>query len=404
VKIVVLSNAHHLAHVSRPLEVAKVLRERGHEVVFAGHGKFLEVATWERFPVRNLPYVPAERAAQIGRSAPIWKWFRDVDLEGFVAAELALYRELRPDLVLIDNRVTARASADKAGLCSAAILNVHMSNYRRIPYFSMTDLGVGSEVPGMALLDKVENAIELRYWDQLVMSPVNRLRRRLGLRRLYAHEHEEGELALFPDVPEFNPVRKLPQHARYVGPLTWHNGLPAPRCLRKLAPNRPTVYLSLGSVGLGQHLIERLAALIPDIQIVSATGGRPIPAQMRSANVFLEPYVNTDLLLPHCDLVCCHGGNGTLYQALAFGLPLVVVATHNEQLYGGKRIEHLALGRTLKQRSVERHGPGLVAGAVSQVLADPSFRTRAESMAKILGGWGAAHLAAAEVERYAGAL
>ena len=40
-KILAIANAHALAHVTRLLEIAKVLRARGHEVAFAGHGKYL---------------------------------------------------------------------------------------------------------------------------------------------------------------------------------------------------------------------------------------------------------------------------------------------------------------------------------------------------------------------------
>ena len=66
-----------------------------------------------------------------------------------IAAELALYAEFRPDWVLIDNRPTARTSAEKAGIRSAAVLNVHMSNYRAIPFFSYVQIAKQTDIqPG----------------------------------------------------------------------------------------------------------------------------------------------------------------------------------------------------------------------------------------------------------------
>ena len=84
------------------------------------------------------------------------------------------------------------------------------------------------------------------------------------------------------------------------------------------------------------------------------------------------------MLLPHCDLVCCHGGNGTLYQAFAHGLPCVVVATHAEQHYGGKRTQELGLGVSLTLKHLRRDGIGKLVEAVRQVLATPDYRRRAQ--------------------------
>lgn len=394
-KILAVANAHALAHVSRLLEVAKVSRQRGHEVVFAGHGKYLEVAGWDGFATRELPYISVQQVVRAVRSQRLWELYRESEIQPFLAAELRLYAEVRPDLVLIDNRPTARTSAEQAGLRTAAIVNVHMSNARRIPFFSLQNLFDREHLPGLALADRVENAIECLVYDRLVMGGLNRIRRKLGLGRLFAYEHEAGDRTFFADIPEFNPVWWMPLKTRYIGPLTWHNRLPAPACLERLHPDRPTLYLSLGSEGLAD-LIGHLGVLTAEgVQIVVATGAADISRDLRMpAGVFLERYVNVEALLPHCDLVCCHGGNGTLYQALAFGLPVVVVATHQEQNYGGKRIRRLGLGRALMLARLKREGPGRLVEAVREVLDTPAYRSRAQAFSASLTGWNSAGLAA----------
>lgn len=400
-KILAIANAHALAHISRLLEVAKVLRKRGHSILFAGHGKYLQVAGWDDFPTRELPYISVEQVVKAIRSQRLWELYREQELEQFIAAELHLYDEFQPDLVLLDNRVTARASAEKAGLKTVAILNVHMSVHRRIPFFSATNLLGGNTLPGTQLLDRVENAIECLLYDRLVMGDLNKVRRRLGLKRLYSYENDEGDLTLFADVPQFSPVRHLPPGGRYIGPLTWHNSLPAPACLDQLRPGKPTIYLTLGSEGL-EELVGHLGVLAKEgIQVIVATGAAAIEGGLAAPEgVFLERYVNTDAVLPHCDLVCCHGGNGTLYQALSFGLPIVVVATHEEQYYGGKRIQKLGLGRTLPLKVVKQKGLQIVVEAVREVL-HPSYRARAKAFSTGLQGWNSAELAATAVEEHA---
>ena len=399
-KILALSNSHALAHVSRQLEIAKALRRRGHDMVLAGHGKYLKVAEMDGFSIRELPYISLERVIRTIRSQRLWELYPESELVGFIEAELALYEDFKPDLVLLDNRVTGRTSAEKAGLRTVAVLNVHMSNYRRIPFFSPANLPGMANLPGLKILDKFENAIEIWIYDRLVMSGLNNIRRKLGLKRLYAYEHEEGDISLLADLPQFNPVSHLPEHAYFIGPLTWHNSLPEPACLRLLQVDKPTVYLSLGSDSL-EDLVEHLGGLASEgIQIVVATGGAQIAGDLAvPGGVFLENYVNTDKLLPHCNLVCCHGGNGTLYQALSYGLPTVVVATHQEQYYGGKRIQRLGLGRTMTLKALKREGMGSLVAMVRQTLRSPDCQANAQAFSTHFKGWNGAELAADEIER-----
>jgi UDP:flavonoid glycosyltransferase YjiC (YdhE family) len=396
-KILAIANAHALAHVSRLLEIARALRTRGHEIAFAGHGKYLQVATWDGFQTFELPYIPVERVVEAVRSQKLWILYREAELEGFIDAELALYRRVQPDLVLLDNRPSARTSADIAGIPTAAVLNVHMSNYRQIPFFSYRQLTGG--LPGTALADRLENAIERQVYDKLVMGGLNAIRRKRGLERRYAYEHEEGDLSLLADIPEFNPVDTLPPHARFIGPLTWHNTLPAPACLDKLDPRKPTAYFTLGSEGLDE-LVAHLGELAQQgIQIVVAAGAANLSDLKAPAGIFLEQYINTDALMPHCDLVCCHGGNGTLYQALGHGLPCVVVATHAEQHYGGKRIQELGLGVSLTLKQLRRAGMGKLVEAVQRVLAEPDYRNRAQAFSLNLKNMDGASRAADAIEQ-----
>lgn len=398
-KILAIANAHALAHVSRLLEIAKVLRTRGHVVIFAGHGKYLHAAGWDGFTTHEVPYISIERAIEAIRSQKLWNLFPEVKMESFIEAELALYQSVKPDLVLVDNRPTARTSAEIAGLKTVSVLNVHMSNYRNIPFFSYRQLTGG--LPGTALADRAENTIERWVYDRLVMSGLNAIRRRLKLSPLYAYEHEEGQLASFlADVPDFNPVRTLPPSVQFIGPLTWHNTLPAPSCLGQLDKSKPTAYFALGSESLDELLVHLGALASQKVQIVVATGAADVADMKVPEGVFLEQYVNTDTLLPHCDLVCCHGGNGTLYQALGHGLPCVVVATHAEQHYGGKRISQLGLGISLTLKHLQRKGIGDLIEAVQHILSTPGYRDRAKAFSQHLQNWNSAMRAADALESF----
>lgn len=393
-RILAIANAHALAHVSRLLEVAKVLRDRGHVVQFAGHGKYLPVAAREGFDVHALPYISVERVVEAVRSQKLWTLYPEAEIEQYIAAELALMRTLNPDVVLLDNRPTARTAADVAGIRTAAVLNVHMSNYRRIPFLSYRQLM--PRLPGTAVADRLENVVERALYDRLVMAGLNAVRRKRKLASRYAYEHEEGDVSLFADTPEFNPAGALPAYAAYVGPITWHNDLPAPACVASLDPGKPTAYFSLGSEGLDE-LVAQLGALVAEgVQVVVASGAdAPLAADARRG-LFVEPFVNVDRLLPHCAVVCCHGGNGTLYQALSHGLPCVVVATHAEQQYGGNRIAELGLGASTTLRKVRAHGISVLVDAVRHVLGSPAYTARSRAFSATMAPWAGAAVRAAD--------
>lgn len=397
-KILSLVNAHALAHVSRTLEVAKALRVRGHEIVFAGHGKYLSIAATDAFATIELPFVPIEQVVAAIKSQALLGLYRDEQLTEFVEAELALYELTKPDIVLADCRLTASTSAELARIPLVTILNVHMSLFKKIPFYSLQNMLPGTMNWLTGLSDKAENHLEALFYH-VVMAGMNRVRRKLGLRKRYGYHLEEGDITLFPDIPEFNPVRLLPPNAHFVGPLTWHNDLPAPECMSQLDPEKKCIYLSLGSEGL-ENLFGNMSIFADKpIQVVVATGQLTPESGMRFPdNVFFEQYVNTDRLLPRCHMVVCHGGNGTLYQALGHGLPVVGLATHEEQYYGLKRINQLGLGIGLSERKLGIRASGALSDAIEKVITDDRYATNAKAFQRLLKRYDGPNLAADIIE------
>ena len=384
-KILALMNAHALAHVSRPLEIAKVLRNRGHEIIFAGHGKYLEIASIDGFETIELPYISAEQVVEAVRTQRLDQLYREEQISEYIEAELTLYKRLHPDLVLIDNRPTAVTSAELMGIKTMSILNVHMSQHKAIPFHSFRNVSrLGAYVP-FKYLDRIENIIESFFVNKLVMGDIGKLRRRSGLKKKFGFANEEGDVNLFPDLPEFNPVSKLANNAHYIGPLTWHNELPPPPSLKQLDDSQRCIYFTIGSEGLDE-LIENIALFsIEDIPIIIATGKMNKQSDYSLPdNVYFEEFVNTDTILPRCDLVVCHGGNGTIYQALSYGVPIVGIAMHEEQYYGLKRVNNLELGIGLHVRELRKSGFQLLAQAIKQVMQNAKYRQNAKRMQKLI--------------------
>ena len=102
-KILVMPDGNWLAHVSRPFEIAKSLREMGHEVIFAGEGEYMKLprkAGFLTLPIKTIDPDRVLECARRGRTNPY-----DYNLlKECVKEDLKLFDKIAPDLVLGDLR------------------------------------------------------------------------------------------------------------------------------------------------------------------------------------------------------------------------------------------------------------------------------------------------------------
>ncbi len=96
------------------------------------------------------------------------------------------------------------------------------------------------------------------------------------------------------------------------------------------------------------------------------------------SNVRIERYIPQSLLFPHCDVVVCHGGSGTVLAALSWGLPLLVLPQGANQFWNAERCAALGTGIRLLPGEVS---PASVRRAVVALLKEPRFRYRAGELA-----------------------
>jgi UDP:flavonoid glycosyltransferase YjiC (YdhE family) len=79
-------------------------------------------------------------------------------------------------------------------------------------------------------------------------------------------------------------------------------------------------------------------------------------------------------VMPHADVIVCHGGSGTVRTALCSGVPAVVVPLFADQPYNGRRVEQLGAGIALE-------GVSGLGDAVRRLLGEPSYRDAAARIA-----------------------
>lgn len=362
-RILLMAEGSTLAHVGRPLVLARLLHQAGAEVVLARPPDYDWMTANEPFHVVDLGIQrPAEFARRLDAGKPLYEFDT---LRQYVEDDLVLLREHRPDVVIGDFRLSLSVSA----------------RLERIPYATLCDAYWSPEAP-------LEPTLPVFPWTRFVpiplaqaifrqvaplafrihARPMERLRRHYGLSSL-GHDlrlcYTDADLRLFANPRALFPNVREHAGAAFIGPLAWS---PAASDLPSLKqPGSPLVYVTMGSSGAP----EVLAALLPalerfDCDIVLTTAGKPLPAGLDASRARIFDFLPGDRVCAQANLVICNGGSPSTNQALNHGVPVLGVARNMDQF--------------LNMRAIEKFGAGLLLRAdktSSRVIESTLFRLMA---------------------------
>jgi MGT family glycosyltransferase len=376
--ILVTSLGASMAHVVRPLEVAKILRELGYRVVFSGSGKSIKLAQQIGFELRHLP--DWDLAALVAKLKAGSEDIHQVEqVDKWVRAELDLYQEVKPSLVLDDTRITSKISTAVAGLPRISIQNAYINPWAINGFMDPTLGGPRSLMePGD---ERSYNQVRQKYGLPPIESLVSMV---------------EGDLNLLCDVPEYAPMHSVPDNYHYVGPIIWGRDLTQPPWLDELDPEVPTLYFTMGSTGppkAFQAAIEFLGET--EYQVMMTLGSLvtlddlpPLPP-----GFFVASYASGDALSRKADVIICHAGNGTIYQGLCSGVPIVSWPTVRDQHWNARRLSELGVSVTIST-------PTELLRAVEEVLGNPSYREEAKRFSQILTKYNGPETAAGLIHEF----
>jgi MGT family glycosyltransferase len=384
--------------------VAEALRDLGHRVVFAGDGRYVRGAGsvvaprgFETLPLADL----APEEVLIGS----FDIHTRESAARFVQAERALYREIRPDAVIHDYRPTAPVSAALAGIPSFAVNNTDYTNYSARVLKAPVDHPVAKTFRrllgarlGQAVADRVAPAAA-RMLFRKAARPHNALLRSHGqpARENILAVLEGSALNFLADAREWTPVRPLPANFLFVGPILWSPREERERWERvraALPSGRPVIYVTFGSTGRREVFDLVFSELGGrDEVVILTTGGQVPPGVAAPANFIVEEFLPGEAVLEVAELMVCHGGSGSLYQAALAGRPVVAVAMRGDQEWNGEEVVRLGIGRATTARAVLAT-PGSLYGLVREILGDAPLRDGARRLQQILCAYGGPRRAA----------
>ena len=142
--------------------------------------------------------------------------------------------------------------------------------------------------------------------------------------------------------------------ARRIRPM-WLNTEGEPGWLATLNDD-PTIYVSFGTAFGPAKMFETVLEALghESLNIVVTVGNGTEPERLGSwpPNVHIEHYIPQSVLLPHCDLVVCHSGSGTMLGAVAHGLPMLCLPLGADHFFNADMCESAGVARVLRPGAV----------------------------------------------------
>ncbi|MTV41715.1 glycosyltransferase [Duganella radicis] len=376
-KILFVAEAVTLAHVGRPLALARTLDRQRYDVHLAcapGYDMFIKDAGLTYWSINSIP--GARFLAALAAGKPVYD---AATLSQYVLDDMRLLQAARPDVVIGDFRLSLSVSARLAQVPYVALSNAYWSPYVQ-QHYQVPALPLARLLP-IGLADRLFKLVRPMAFA-LHCRPLNRVRRAyrmpsLGhdLRRIYT----DADRVLYADIPEMFPAHDLPATHSYLGPVTWSPSTPAPAWWDHLPAGRDVVYVTLGSSGQGALLPKVLQALAPlPLTVMAATAGNVDPGLL-PANVHVATYLPGEQAARRSRLVICNGGSPTSQQALAAGVPVLGIAGNLDQYLNMDGVVRAGAGALLRS---DRLVESALRDTALHLLEEPAPRAAAGRVAQ----------------------
>jgi MGT family glycosyltransferase len=373
-----------VGHVVPTVAVGRTLRDRGHEVAWAGHtnGAAQHLPSWASFvPVADA--IPDEVAAAVvaktskgtgGASGFVGVW-RDfvVPVSHQMAPGLsAAIDAFKPDVMVVDQQAIAGAvAAEVRGIPWATSATTSVEVIAREAARLGVDAGVTLDPATTSYLVKLKEWLDGLLHQLVVDLGLDADRAATFEPRFSPHlvlAYTTSQLIGFPS--------SIGERYAFVGPSIGERpvieGFPW-----EWLDGRPLVLVSLGTLnwraGSRFHRVVAEAFDGLDVQAV-LVAPEGVDIEMPS-NVLVAARVPQLELLEHVAAVVSHGGQNTVAETLAVGRPLVVAPIRDDQPVNAAQVVQAGAG--LQVRFSRVTGPQL-RDAVERVLTDGSFRAAAD--------------------------
>jgi UDP:flavonoid glycosyltransferase YjiC (YdhE family) len=349
------------------------------------------------FEARPVPEV----TGAVFRADRGFRWLAPEHFRRNLAAEKTVLAEIEPDVVVFDFRFTTSLSAHLSGRPSVSILHGNALRLALRPReTALLLIGDGQKGETQSLRLRVMRRLFPAIFQLIMRAVARRLTPILKMHgRSPANSPFElllGDEILVADLPELLPP-ELPPHSHVVGPLMWSGWeQPAP-WLDELA-DRPLIYVTMGSTVEARAALTKIVDALRDApyNVVISTGSLSLPADVQlPAHIRAFQTVPGAAVTRRSVAVVHHGGHETLMQALAAGVPSLILPANPDQVLIAQQAQALGIGHSMWRPGdlpaglgyLRKVTPAEIRRAVEGLIADrncvqvcQAFKRRFESL------------------------
>ena len=337
-KFLLIPGNNSLSHVAKCAALETVLSRRGHRVLIAvarHYSRFLQDLSLAH------TILPDIQEAD-GGALPAVQWFRSPDLlERCLQAEIELLKSFRPDQVIGVFRFTTRVST--------AVLDIPFGTIAC--GCMMPDVGeVLGFVPGEE--KEADQAFYLDNFFRFAAKKMSVVMDRYGVEPVGdIRELLVGDRTFLWDFPQFMPLKAI-EGRTHVGPLTWSQWPGA--CVNPdtfIETDHPLALVSLGTRPASRKVVLKVVQclLACGYNVMMACGGNGNLMDILKGHSRVKSwrFAPLDKILRKTDMMVCHGGQMTIFEALAHRVPVLVIPSQPEQAHNGLCVERIGCGRRL---------------------------------------------------------
>lgn len=363
-----------LGHIAKYLPLLRLLRQRGHELLFASKEiepaqsllapegiAHVQAPLVTRFTGRiREPASFADILAEIG--------FADANaLAGLLSGWRHLFALYKPDVLVAEYAPAAQLAGRLYGVPCLSLSTgfEHPPDVQPFPLFRPW-----SKLSTEDLLKKEEKLLENAntVLTRQGVAPMARLQDVL-----------KTDLSLLTTLPELDHYGAR-KGANYIGPMfTLADGLtrswaelPGRRVFAYLRPYPELPYM----LDVLRDSNASVLAVVPGIGTERAATYSSERVHVFGEHLKLEP------ILRDMDLAITHGGHGLAGAFLLHGVPMLTVPTNIEQYMTSSRLIQLGIGKQVIRNRVKTD----FASSVAQIAEVPSYRARARVISKKYAG------------------
>jgi MGT family glycosyltransferase len=230
-------------------------------------------------------------------------------------------------------------------------------------------------VPPDVMGDTANSAPKIFEWQQNL---IKGLQQEFGVYgdEIFIHSHKLNMIFTSQAFAGFSDV---PPHMKFVGPVKGRPNEAAFDWERLAKATTPKVFVSLGTllVDIRKEFFQKLITAFADQPVTIIAATNPDIFEVWPDNFIVNGFVPQTELMPHMDMVICHGGFNTVNDTFTNGLPMLITPIAYDHFHTAKLIENSGAGISIRYKRLRITD---LRDTVFELLQNPKYRTAAQKV------------------------